>query len=184
MSDRHRWRYGDATPVMAAVDSTTVIEIGDLLFQGPRLDWNMSGKSAWPASELAALYQTINREVGMMQKEFADNFLGVAIQRSRSGETDPIRVTTMGVFEFDCPSGTFELGDLVGVRCITTLRRGDSERPAHAVETLANQEVASVQFCSIPGCAIARVAKRVVVPATSVLVDIRSTVMAGGIVGR
>ena len=36
------------------------------------------------------------------------------MQRSRSGETAPIRVATTGVFEFDCPSGTFELGDLVG----------------------------------------------------------------------
>ena len=36
------------------------------------------------------------------------------MQRSRSGETAPIRVATTGVFEFDCASGTFELGDMVG----------------------------------------------------------------------
>jgi hypothetical protein len=33
MSDKMRWRYGDTNPVVAAVDSSTVIEIGDLLYQ-------------------------------------------------------------------------------------------------------------------------------------------------------
>ena len=29
MSDKMRWRYGDTNPVVAAVDSATVIEIGE-----------------------------------------------------------------------------------------------------------------------------------------------------------
>ena len=33
MSDKMRWRYGDTNPVVAAVDSATVIEIGDLVYQ-------------------------------------------------------------------------------------------------------------------------------------------------------
>ena len=33
MSDKMRWRYGDTNPVVAAVDSATVIEIGDLVWQ-------------------------------------------------------------------------------------------------------------------------------------------------------
>ena len=32
MANTMRWRYGDTSPVMLAVDSATVIEIGDLLW--------------------------------------------------------------------------------------------------------------------------------------------------------
>ncbi len=31
MTDKMRWRYGDTNPVVAPVDSATVIEIGDLV---------------------------------------------------------------------------------------------------------------------------------------------------------
>ena len=155
MSDKMRWRYGESNPVVAAVDSASVIEIGDLVYQD--ID------DAKPASSQAdQLSETAN------QMLFADNFLGVAMQRSRSGDTDPIRVATTGVFEFDCPSGTFELGDLVGV-----------DEAANGTE-LEDQTVASVTASQY---AVARVAKRVATAATSVLVDIRSTVMAGGIEG-
>lgn len=153
MSDKMRWRYGDTNPVVAAVDATTVIEIGDLVYQDT--------DDAKPASSQADQEsETANQEL------FADNFLGVAMQRSRSGDTDPIRVATTGVFEFDCPSGTFELGDLVGVDENTA---GDG---------LLDQQVASVAAADY---AIGRVAKRVASAATSVLIDIRSTVMTGGI---
>ena len=78
-----------------------MIEIGDLVWQDT--------DDAKPASGLTNHgSQTAN------QAALADAFLGVAMQRSRSGETAPIRVATTGVFEFDCASGTFELGDLVG----------------------------------------------------------------------
>lgn len=155
MSDKMRWRYGDTNPVVAAVDSASVIEIGDLVYQDT--------DDAKPASSQAdQSSETANQEL------FADNFLGVAMQRSRSGDTDPIRVATTGVFEFDCPSGTFELGDLVGV---------DEASSGTALE---DQQVASVAAAIY---AVARVAKRVPTAATSVLVNIRSTVMAGGIEG-
>ena len=155
MSDKMRWRYGDTNPVVAAVDSASVIEIGDLLYQDT--------DDAKPASSQAdQSSETANQEL------FVDSFLGVAMQRSRSGDTDPIRVATTGVFEFDCPSGTFELGDLVGV---------DEASGGTALE---DQKVASVASSTY---AVARVAKRVATAATSVLVDIRSTVMTGGIEG-
>ena len=155
MSDKMRWRYGDTNPVVAAVDSATVIEIGDLVYQDT--------DDAKPASSQAdQSSETANQEL------FADNFLGVAMQRSRSGDTDPIRVATTGVFEFDCPSGTFELGGLVGV---------DEASSGTALE---DQQVASVAAAIY---AVARVAKRVGTAATSVLLDIRSTVMTGGIEG-
>ena len=77
-------------------------------------------------------------------------------------------MATTGVFEFDCPSGTFELGDLVGVD------------EASSGTELEDQQVAAVSGSEY---AVARVAKRVATAATSVLVDIRSTVMTGGIEG-
>ena len=155
MSDKMRWRYGDTNPVVAAVDSTTVIEIGDLLWQDT--------DDAKPASD-----QADQGSEAANQEAFADNFLGVAMQRSRSGDTQPIRVATTGVFEFDCPSGTFELGDLVGA----------DENAAG--DTLLDQQVTAVAASKY---AIARVAKREASAGTSVLVDIRSSVMTGGIEG-
>ena len=155
MSDKMRWRYGDTNPVVAAVDSTTVIEIGDLLYQ--------ETDDARPASSQADQgSETAN------QQEFANNFLGVAMQRSRNGDTSPVRVAATGVFEFDCPSGTFELGDLIGV----------DENVAGLA--LLDQQVAKVAKSEY---AIGRVARRQASAATSVLVDIRSTVMTGGVEG-
>jgi hypothetical protein len=155
MSDKMRWRYGDTNPVVAAVDSATVIEIGDLVYQDT--------DDAKPASSQADQgSETANQEL------FADNFLGVAMQRSRAGDTAPIRAATTGVFEFDCPSGTFELGDLVG---------GDENAAGNA---LLSQQVAGVAASKY---AVGRVAKRVAAAATSVLIDIRSTVMTGGVEG-
>jgi hypothetical protein len=150
-----RWRYGDTNPVVAAVDSQTVIEIGDLVYQD--VD---DAKPASAQSDQGS--ETANQEL------LADNFLGVAMQRSRSGDSDPIRVATTGVFEFDCPSGTFELGDLVGV---DENAGGDG---------LLDQQVAPV---SASKHAVGRAAKRVPAAATSVLVDVRSTVMTGGVEG-
>jgi len=155
MSDRMRWRYGDTNPVVASVDSATVIEIGDLLWQDT--------DDAKRASAIADLgTESANQEA------FAKAFLGVAMQRSRNGDTSPIRVATTGVFEFDCPSGTFELGDLIGA---------DENAAGNA---LLNQQVAKV---SAGKCAIGRIAKRQSSATTNVLVDIRSTVMTGGVEG-
>ena len=155
MSDKMRWRYGDTNPVVAAVDSSTVIEIGDLLYQDT--------DDAKPASSQADQgSETANQEL------FADNFLGVAMQRSRSGDSQPIRVATTGVFEFDCPSGTFELGDLAGA---DENSGGDG---------LLNQQVAPVAASKY---AVGRVAKRAAIATSGVLVDIRSTVMTGGVEG-
>jgi len=155
MSDKMRWRYGDTNPVVAAVDSATVIEIGDLLW--------MDTDDAKPASTQADQgTETDNQDA------FADNFLGVAMQRSTAGDATPIRVATTGVFEFDCPSGTFELGALVGP---------DEDTGGTA---LLDQQVDAV---SVSQYAVARVARRESIATTSVLVAVCSTVMTGGIEG-
>ena len=154
MSDKMRWRYGDTNPVVAAVDAETVIEIGDLVWQDT--------DDAKPANHVGMA----NNIADVAREGFAMLFLGVAMQRSRSGDTSPIRVATTGVFEFDCPSGTFELGDFVGV--------GRNE----VNNSTLNQQVVKV---SEKRDAIGRVAKRESSDTTEVLVDIRSTVMTGGV---
>lgn len=155
MSDKMRWRYGDTNPVVAAVDGATVIEIGDLVY--------LDTDDAKSASRQAAA-----ANLAAAQEQFAGKFLGVAMQRSRAGETDPIRVATTGVFEFDCPAGTFELGNLIGLA------------GAAGGKTLLNQQVATV---AEPKLAIGRVARREPVASTTLLVDVRSTVMTGGVLG-
>ena len=153
MTDKMRWRYGDTNPVIAAVDAATVIEIGDLVYQ--------ETDDVRPASSQA---DQNTKEAN--QELFTGKFLGVAMQRSRSGETAPIRVATTGVFEFDCPSGTFELGKLMGL----------NENAAGTA--LLNQQAIAVTQANR---AIGRVAKRESAAAISVLVDVRSTVMTGGV---
>ncbi len=155
MSDKMRWRYGDTNPVVAAVAAATVIEIGDLLWQDT--------DNAKPAAMLPDSGVKATNQAALVHE-----FLGVAMARSRAGETTPVRVATTGVFELDCPSETFELGDLMGM---------DSGTPGY---TLLNQQAIKVSSSAL---AIGRVAKRQPVATTSVLVDIRSTVMTGGVAG-
>jgi hypothetical protein len=150
-----RWRYGDTNPVVAAVDSATVIEIGDMVWQ----DTN----DAKPASDF-----TWNNTTAETQDGFADEFLGVAMQRSRALDTADIRVAARGVFEFPCAAATFELGDLIG--------------PAKASgNALEDQKVVAV---ADPARAIGRAAKRYASNTTTVLVEIQSNVMYGGLEGN
>lgn len=146
-----RWRYGDTNPVLAAVDSATVIEIGDLVY--------LDTDDAKPASS-----QGDAGSLAGNQEAFHDAFLGVAMQASAAGETNEIRVATTGVFEFDCASDTFEIGGLLGL-----VETGGT--------TLLNQTVVDVATANL---AVGRVAKREAVANTRVFVDIVSTVMRGG----
>lgn len=150
-----RWRYGDTNPVVAAVDSASEIEIGDLLY--------LDGDDAKPASA-----QADEGSEAANQEAFAAAFLGVAMQRSRVGDTAPVRVATTGVFQFDCPSGTFEIGRMVGPDEGAT---GDA---------LLDQQVVGV---ATSARAIGRIARRESDSVTSVLVAIASTVMTGGVSG-
>jgi hypothetical protein len=153
MANIMRWRYGDTNPVMAEVAADTVIEIGDLVGQ-------VSG-AAVPASAM----DDLGTEAGN-QEAFHDVFLGVAMQCSPDGSTEPIRVATSGVFELDCLSVTVELGDLLG---------SDEDGAGTA---LLNQTVAKVATANL---ALGRCVKRVNPAGTRVLVDIVSTVARGGV---
>lgn len=152
MANVMRWRYGDTNPVLAAVADTTVIEIGDLVYQ--------SGGLAVPAWLLADLGTKAGN-----QEAFHDAFLGVAMQASPDGSTEPIRVATTGVFEFTATSSTFELGDLLGVE-----ENG-------AGDELLNQTVVKVATCNL---AVGRCVKRCASASTKVLVDVESTLVHGG----
>jgi hypothetical protein len=152
MANTMRWRYGDTCPVMLPVDSATVIEIGDLVY--------LDTDDAKPASAQADQgSESANQEL------FHDKFAGVAMQASASGDTQPVRVATAGVFEFDCASATFEVGDLVGA---------DENVGGTALE---DQKVAGVATANL---AVGRCAKRVNPAGTRVLVDVVSTVLRGG----
>ncbi|RIK82848.1 MAG: hypothetical protein DCC67_06565 [Planctomycetota bacterium] len=152
MANTMRWRYGDTNPVMLPVADSTVIEIGDLVYQ--------AGGSARPASMLADLgTEAANQEA------FHDGFVGVAMQASPDGSADPIRVATSGVFEFDCLSMTADVGDLIGV-----------DEDGGGTELL-NQVVAKVATANL---AVGRCAKRINPAGTKALVEIVSTVMRGG----
>ncbi len=152
MSNTMRWRYGDTCPVMLPVDSTTVIEIGDLLY--------LVTDDVRPAAN-----QADQGTKGSNQQLFHDNFAGVAMQASRDGDTQPIRVATTGVFEFDCVSTTLEVGDLIGA----------DENVAGTA--LLNGTVAKVTTAD---SAIGRCAKRLNPAGTRVLVDIVSSMLKGG----
>jgi hypothetical protein len=152
MANTMRWRYGDTNPIIAPVDSATVVEIGDLVY--------LDTDDVKPASS-----QADQGTLLLNQQVFQDNFLGVAMQASAAGDTTPLRIATTGVFEFDCASATFELGKLIG---------GSENAGGTALVTQKVEGVAA------HAAAIGRCAKRVNPAGTKVLVDIISTVMRGG----
>lgn len=150
MANTLRYRYGPTNSVMIPVDSAQVIEIGDLL---------------WLNTDdvRAASQQTDQLTEAANQREFKRLFAGVAMEQSRSGDDDPIRVATTGVFEFVCPSGTYEIGSLVGA----------SE--AGSGTALEDQQVEAVTSDEL---AIGRVARREPSTTTTVYVALYSSVMA------
>ena len=109
-SDLFRYRYGETQPVEAIVATNQQANIGDLV--------------AYESSTLVrAEDQAWNTSLLQTQTDFVASFLGVCAQRKDTGKTQPgtgggpagfVRVDTTGVFEFDCASATFNIGDLVG----------------------------------------------------------------------
>jgi len=154
MANTMRWRYGDTNPVVLAVASATVIEIGDLVY--------LDSGTAKPASIL-----TYGGSLAATQEAFHDKFAGIAMQQSRAGDTQDIRVATTGVFEFACASATFEVGARIGV---------DDNAGGTA---LLNQQVIGVAAAN-PELSVGYCAKRVNPAGTTLLVDIVSTVSHAG----
>lgn len=155
MPDNLRWRYGETNPITLPVNSATEVCIGDLVY------YFEQGDCAMPASYLPKMGGTSSQAA-----EFHRLFAGVAMQRSIVGATDPIRVATTGVFEFQCiPASPWKVGQLIG--------------PApNGSGKLWNQTVDPVDAAYV---AIGRCAKSMKVGDTTVLVDIVSTLMYGGV---
>ena len=151
MANTMRWRYGDTNPIMLPVDSAVAVEIGDLLY--------FAGGEVMPATSLPNQGTT-----AATQEAFHDIFLGVAMQCSPIGVAEAIRIATSGVFEFDCASATFDVGDLIGGN-----DAGAGTLDAQVVDGVATANLA-----------IGRCLKRVFPAATKVLVDVVSTVAKGG----
>jgi hypothetical protein len=161
MPDVMRWRYGDTNPVVVPVDAATVIDIGDLVY----LDTD-DAKPAGQDTNGDGTGDLWNTSHAVTQEAFHDKYIGVAMQRKRAGDTTPIRIATTGVFEFDTASATYEIGALVGA-------------DKAAGNNLLDQQV-KILSAGQENLAVGRVAKRVNPAGTRVLVDIQSTVMAGG----
>jgi hypothetical protein len=154
MADKMRYRYGDTNPVMCEVDSAQVIEIGDMVW--------LNTDDARPASASSFV-----GGLATAQETFVDKFIGIAMQNSPSGKSDPIRIATTGVFEMDCASvATWLIGDMAGP---------DDNAGATALE---NQKVIEVTDAAR---AIGVVVKSEASAVTSILVDIKSTIFSGGL---
>lgn len=148
MSNVMRFRYDGPNHLIVPVDSATVIEIGDLLY--------LDTDDAKPASSQSDQgTETLNQQL------FRRNWLGIAMQQSRNGDTDAIRVAIHGVFEMPCVSATYEIGDLLAV---------DEASSGTALE---DQKVVKVTTHDV---AIGRVARREASAATNVLFELQGTI--------
>ena len=156
MSDKMRWRYGDTNPVVAAVDSATVIEIGDLVWQDT--------DDAKPASSLADQgTETANQEA--LGRRVPRR--GHAAEPQRRDRADPrghhrrVRVRL--------PERHVRAG-----RPGRRRRERRRQRPVESAGGEGRRKPATRSAASPSGRPAAT---------TSVLVDIRSTVMTGGVEG-
>jgi hypothetical protein len=125
MADINRHRYGDQQIVKLPVLTAEVIEIGDLVGQ-------VSGNA------VAASSEAWNTNLATTQNDFKGTFVGIAIDKSDSGETADIAVATAGVFEMNAASATYAYGALVG----------PDESPA---STLSNDTVEAAVIASAIG---------------------------------
>ena len=151
-------RRGDTDPVFLAPASADVIEQGDLLFLDPDTSTPRVASSMGDQGSLR-----LNQDV------FQEYFLGVALQASRSGDTDKIAIATLGEFEFDIASGTWTVGDLMGA----------AEQSSGTA--LENQKVGTAARATL---AIGRAAETIGTAATKILVRIKSTIMHSGVAAQ
>jgi len=151
MANAHNYRHGPQLFVRPAVDSSTVIELSDLLYLDTD-DVKPASAITW-ASDAAA------------QAAFADAFLGVACDASASGETDPINVdiSTTSVYEFTCVATTWEIGNTFAV-------------DGNGSDALIDQTLEKVS--TVTRC-VARAVNRATASTTKVLVTFASAYATG-----
>ncbi len=153
MANVFRWRNGDTRPVTLPVASATVVEIGDLVV--------LDSDEAKPVSSVS-----YGGSLAAAQENGHDVLVGVAMQASPDGSSDPIRIATAGMFEFDCATASFSLGDRMG---IDDNVGGD---------TLENQKLVGVAAGS-PQLSIGR-CSQAASSSTTVVLELHSTVLRDG----
>jgi len=141
------------------VDAAIEVNIGDIVY--------LDTGTAKPANEIKDIGGSGPLTLAAAQEVLHDSFVGVAMQHSGIGETKEIRIATAGVFDFDCDSAVYELGDRLGVNDNT------------AGTALDSQTVIAVVVTS-PELSIGRVARRVPSAESRVMIEIHSTVMRDG----
>ena len=90
--------------IQVAVDSATVICIGDLVW--------LDTDDVKPASDVPW-----NTDEATTRADFTAKFLGVAMSASANGETEDVIVATIGKFKFDidaAPAADLQVGILMG----------------------------------------------------------------------
>jgi len=163
-----RYRQGDIHDVEFPADPVNhPIEEGDLVFVHP------STNKVWPAADMAN-----QGSASLNQDAFQQYFAGVALKKcgAKAGEKtfrldvsedNVCRVATAGRFEFDCAATAWKPGDLVGVAADTN--------------GCSNQKVTTAASASLSIGRAAPHAAALGQTMTRVVVDIQSTVMAGGV---
>lgn len=103
MANTFRYRFGDRQLVKVAVASATVIERGDMVC--------LASDLAIPISSI-----TWDTDLATTQGAAAAAFAGIAVDASAAGEDDDINIdiSPVSVYEMDCASATFYMGDPVG----------------------------------------------------------------------
>ncbi len=103
MANQLRFRSGQVQLFKLRVESTTVIEAGDLVY--------LDTDDVKPASDF-----TWDTDLGVTQAGFAEVFLGVAQEQSAAGETADLSIdlSPFAIYEFDVDSATYEVGESLG----------------------------------------------------------------------
>jgi hypothetical protein len=86
------------------VASATVIEIGDLLY------YDGTANQVFPLADF-----TWNTNLATTQADLKGSFAGVAMSRSRAGDTDLVRVAISGIAEFPCAAAAFNPDEFISV---------------------------------------------------------------------
>lgn len=128
---------GDTRPVIAPVATAQAVAVGDIV-----------GLSS--GNTVRAEDTTWDTNTATTQAAFALLFLGVSGQRKTAavarvdgnGEDNRIRIDADGIWEFDCASATFAVGDLVGPAKQTGNALESQKVVAVATENLAIGRVA------------------------------------------
>jgi hypothetical protein len=127
-----QYQFGGTNPTIATVATAKAVAVGDIV--------GMSSGTLVKASD-----ETWDTNLATTQTNFVTKFLGVSGQQKDANvarvfgnaSDNVIRIDAGGVFEFDCASATFEVGDLVGCAKQSGNALEDQKVVAVASEALA-----------------------------------------------